>query len=131
MATMKQRRAVSKLVETSGNVSKAMREAGYSEATVNNPSVLTKSNGYKALLAEYGLTEELVVRSLVEDIRNKQGKRVTELTLGADILGMRKKENEERIERVSTYNMFFNPQVQSEIHEMEQKIKTLLLQKRS
>ncbi|MDB5188237.1 MAG: hypothetical protein JWO50_757 [Candidatus Kaiserbacteria bacterium] len=90
MATIKQKRAVQKIVENGGNATNAMREAGYSEASVNNPSNLTKSKGYREILNETGLNEQVVVKALVSDIRNKAKNRVRELSLAADILGMRK-----------------------------------------
>ena len=90
MATIKQQTALEKIVENGGNVTQAMRDARYSESTVNNPSNLTKSKGYKHLLDECGLNEDLIVRSLVEDIKEKKGRRLGEISLGAEILGMRK-----------------------------------------
>lgn len=90
MATIRQINATRKVVETGGNVTAAMRAAGYPPATYNNPSVLTKSKGYKEVLAEYGLTDELVVAALAEDIKKKKGRRVSELNLGSEILGLKK-----------------------------------------
>ncbi len=90
MTTIKQELALGKLVENGGNVTQAMRDVGYSEATINNPSNLTHSKGYKEILYEYGLTENLVVRSLVSDIESKPERRLGELSLAADILGLRK-----------------------------------------
>lgn len=78
------------MIENGGNASRAMMEAGYSEAMAHNPHKLTKAPGFKELLAEYGLTESLVTRALVEDIEGKPKKRDKELALAADILGMKK-----------------------------------------
>ena len=50
------------------------------------------SDGVRAALARYGLTEELVTAALVEDINAKPQNRVQELKLGADILGMTKRD---------------------------------------
>jgi len=91
MATVRQKIVVQKLVENGGNLSKAMRDSGYSEATINNPSNLTESKGFKALLANSGLTDSLVLSELVSDIKNKPTKRLSELALACDILGLRKK----------------------------------------
>lgn len=51
MATGKQKKALEILVESGGKkpVSKAMVEAGYSEATAKTPQKLTESEAYKAL----------------------------------------------------------------------------------
>lgn len=91
MATIKQQKFVEKLVENGGNVSRAMRDVGYSDATVNNPSNLTHSKGYREILAHSGLTEDLVIQSLVTDIVEKPGARIRELGLASDLLGLRKK----------------------------------------
>jgi hypothetical protein len=53
MATVKQRKAIAKIAENGGNVSKAMREVGYSPATASTPGKLTESVGYKELIEEY------------------------------------------------------------------------------
>jgi hypothetical protein len=90
MATLKQRKALERLVENRGNVSRSMIEAGYSPATAKNPKNLTESPGFRELLEEYGLTESLVAKALVEDIEKKPQNRVSELSLAADILGMKK-----------------------------------------
>src|SRR5579859_6381440 len=92
MPTTKQKRAVANMVENGGNVSKAMRDAGYSPATAKTPKKLTATRGFNDLLAEYGLTEELVTTSLVEDIKAKPRRRFWELSLAAEILSMKKRE---------------------------------------
>jgi phage terminase small subunit len=57
MPTTKQKKAVANLVENGGNVSKAMRDAGYSEATAKTPQKLTESDYVQALMKEVGLTD--------------------------------------------------------------------------
>jgi hypothetical protein len=91
MSTIKQKRALEKLVENGGNVTQAMRDVGYSEGTVNNPSNLTHSKGCKEILNDCGLTENLVVESLISDIKNKPNERLRELALASDILGIKDK----------------------------------------
>ena len=88
MATSKQKKAVDKLVENGGNVSKAMEAAGYSKATAKTPQKLTESKGFMELLDEYGLTENLIVTALVEDIKMKPQNRKAELELGAKLRSM-------------------------------------------
>ena len=88
MATRKQKLAVDKLVENGGNVSKAMEAAGYSKATAKTPQKLTESKGFMEILDEYGLTENLIVSSLVEDIKMKPQNRKAELELGAKLRNM-------------------------------------------
>ena len=89
--TRKQQRAAVLMVENGGNASKAMREAGYSKAMASNPQKMTRSQGFKQLLGNWGLTERLVAEALVFDIKAKPGFRIRELILGASLLGMEKK----------------------------------------
>ena len=91
MATIKQKLALGKIVENGGNVTKAMRDVGYSEASINNPATLTRSEGFKALLKSSGLDDDLVVSSLVDDIRNKPQNRAKELKLASEILGLQRR----------------------------------------
>ncbi|NCC19396.1 MAG: hypothetical protein EOM29_10705, partial [Bacteroidia bacterium] len=88
MATEKQIKAISNMVENGGIASRAMVDAGYSEATAKTPQKLTESKGFKELCEEYGLTDGLIIESLVEDIRLKPQNRKPELELGAKIRGM-------------------------------------------
>ena len=53
MATIKQQLAFVKIMENRGNISKSMREAGYTKASAKNPSNLTKSKGMKELIENY------------------------------------------------------------------------------
>ena len=46
MPTEKQKQAVVKIIENHGNISKSMREVGYTDATAKNPCNLTDSKGY-------------------------------------------------------------------------------------
>lgn len=95
MATVKQKLAVKKIVENRGMaISRIMAdpEVGYDLTTAKNPKNLTDSIGYKEELAKYGLTEELITTSLVDDIKAKPKKRFLELSLGAEILQMKKKD---------------------------------------
>lgn len=89
MVTIKQKLAVDNIVKNSGNVSRSMIEAGYSPASANNPKALTDSKGFKQLMKEAGLTENLIATSLVEDIIAKPKNRIGELRLGSEILGMK------------------------------------------
>jgi hypothetical protein len=88
MPTIKQRVAADLIVENRGNISKSMLQAGYDATTAKNPKNLTESRGYKEILDEYGLTEGLIVLSLVEDIKSKPQNRKAELELGAKIRQM-------------------------------------------
>ena len=96
MPTIKQKRALDKLVENGGNVSRAILEANYSPATAKTPQKLTESDGFKALCEEYGLTDDLLIKSLVSDIRKKPKNRKAELELGFKVRNRLKERDEER-----------------------------------
>lgn len=51
--TTKQKLAASKLQDTAGNVSKAMRLAGYSPKSAKDPQRLTRSRGWQQLMEKY------------------------------------------------------------------------------
>lgn len=51
--SIKQKKALAIMVENGGNVSKAMREAGYSPKTAKNPNKLTSSKKFNFLLDKY------------------------------------------------------------------------------
>ena len=88
MATEKQVKAVENMVENGGVVSRAMEDAGYSPNTAKTPKKLTESKGFKEVCDERGLTDDLIIGSLVEDIIAKPQNRKPELELGAKIKGM-------------------------------------------
>ena len=92
MATLLQKRAAEEVVERGRKhktLGKAVVEAVSSENTASAPTKVTESKGFKEEMAKYGLTEELITSSLVDDIKAKPRKRTEELKLGADILRMK------------------------------------------
>ncbi len=52
MATIKQKNAIENIVENRGNVSKGMRDAGYADKTVKNPSNLTESKAWEEIMED-------------------------------------------------------------------------------
>jgi phage terminase small subunit len=86
MATHKQRKAIDNLVENGGNVSKAMRDAGYSPETAKTPSKLTKSVAYVELMDAY-LPDDMLLRALADDIESKEKNRKPELELAFKLKG--------------------------------------------
>lgn len=74
-------------MEKRGTIAQAMREAKYDETTIKNPKNLTESKGFKELCEEAGLTDELLLTALVDDIREKPKDRVAELRLAAQLRG--------------------------------------------
>lgn len=87
MTTLKQQIAINKMVENGGNIGQAMRDAGYSENTAKTQQKLTESKGFLELCEEHGLTENLLLTALVEDILSKKGNRKAELELGFKVRG--------------------------------------------
>jgi hypothetical protein len=63
--------------------------SGYDETTSSKhvPAVF-EQKGVKDALRKMGLTEELITKALISDINAKEGNRVQELKLGAEILNM-------------------------------------------
>lgn len=88
MATERQEKALEKLVEGGRTKGQALIEAGYSPNTAKAPTKVTESKGFKELCDDYGLTDSLIINSLVEDIKGKAKNRKPELELGAKIKGM-------------------------------------------
>jgi len=86
MATEKQKAAIDNLVENRGNVSKAMRDAGYSDASAKNPKNLTDSKAYEELMETY-LPDDMLLRALSDDIENKESNRKAELELAFKLKG--------------------------------------------
>ncbi len=60
MSTYRQKLAASKLLENGGNISKTMKQAGYSAAMAKNPHKLTSSKGWQELMGVY-LPDSLLV----------------------------------------------------------------------
>jgi len=68
MATEKQKKAFSKVLENGGNVSKAMKESGYSAAMAKNPQKLTQSLAFQKFMEEAGVTNEKLAAVLNEGL---------------------------------------------------------------
>ncbi len=84
--TQKQTISLNKVVENGGNVSKAMRESGYSKATAKNPKKLTNSKAWSELMESY-LDDNELLSALLADIRNKPGDRKQLLELAFKLKG--------------------------------------------
>lgn len=133
--TPKQRKAARAIVE---NLTKdkpqtqavVLANIGYSKGITETPSMVTESRGFKLALAELGLTEDLITTSLVEDIKKKPQRRIQELKLGAEVLGMVKREEPNKTnDSKNTYNFIFSQNVQERVRAIDSEIKNLLTQK--
>jgi len=107
MATKLQRKALDKLVEASRTkkrviAGQVLKEAGYAEGTQIKPSQVFESKGFIELCDELGLTDNLLTKALVTDIKKKPGKRTRELELGFKVRGRLKEET-----HAPTFNLTF------------------------
>lgn len=75
------------MIANGGNASKALRDAGYSEAIARNSHKVTKTDSFQDILEEAGLTDEFLTKALVADIKSKKGRRKAELELGFKVKG--------------------------------------------
>lgn len=73
MPTLKQKKVAELIVKNKGNVSKSMREAGYSPASAKNPERVTKSKGWNELLGEY-IPEETLAKELRALLDSREAK---------------------------------------------------------
>lgn len=84
------------MVENGGNVSKAMRDAGYSFQTAKVPQKLTTSAGFAELLEAY-LPDDMLLRALSEDIKGKVLNRKAELELAFKLKGKMVEKSENNV----------------------------------
>jgi hypothetical protein len=108
---------------------KVLEKVGYSIIS-EMPSRVTGTPGFKAALAELGLTDQFITSSLVEDIEKKPQNRLGELRLGAEILGITKRDDDSNTKTNSTtYNFIFSQDVQTKVRDIEDEIKKMLTNK--
>jgi hypothetical protein len=95
MSTPRQQLAASKILENPRNsMGAVLRESGYSEAVATHPKEVVDSKGFQDALDGYGLTNKLIIRSLVTDIKKKPQNRARELELAAKLKGLLKEAND-------------------------------------
>ena len=97
MATDRQKEAIDNVVKNGGNVSKGMREAGYSVNTAKTPKKLTDSKAWAELMDIY-LPDDMLLRALSNDIKKKEGSRKGELELAYKLKGRMTEKQEVKIE---------------------------------
>lgn len=96
---------VAEAIRTGENISKGklLMEGGYSKEVSKRPSQVLQSVGFKVELAKLGLTDEVVVPMLVQDLENNPGKRWLGLSIAGKWLGL-----ERRAEEPTTNNTMIN-----------------------
>ena len=76
MSTLKQKDAIAKLVGNRGNITQAMRDAKYSENTINTPKNLTDSKGFKEeakpFIEQLQIHRQKVIKRMEEEVDNAQ-----------------------------------------------------------
>lgn len=77
-------------VRKSKKISKGqiLMEAGYTKNVSEQPQKVFDTEGFKEELENFGLTEELIKTSLVDDIKGKPRRRERELRLAAELNGL-------------------------------------------
>lgn len=106
--TLKQKKAIKIISESLGqgqvkiSMGEVMKKAGYSEIVSKNPINLTESKGFKALCDSCGLTDNLILQSLSDDIKLKPQDRSKELALGAKIKGLMVDRIDHRVVQTTT-----------------------------
>lgn len=71
------------------NKGELLESVGYSaKVAKHKPTEILEQKGVKEALANYGLTEGLITKALVSDIKAKKRNRLGEMRLGAEILKM-------------------------------------------
>lgn len=94
MSTQRQKIAATKILENPRNsVGNVLRESGYSEAIATHPKEVVEAKGFQEELESHGLTDKLIIESLVIDIKKKPQNRIRELELAAKLKGLLKEAN--------------------------------------
>lgn len=92
--TLRQKKAVSILAEKGGTpgltMGKVLKEAGYSRVVQLTPQKVTETKGFKQIAAEVGLTDDLVLGYLAEDLAAKPRRRTEELKIYGKWFGLEK-----------------------------------------
>ncbi len=81
MSTIKQKRALQKMVENGGNVSQAMIQAGYAPATAKTPKKLTKSDGFKIEAGKVLQDLKMIRIGVVEELKGRDLSKESPMTL--------------------------------------------------
>lgn len=70
MSSLRQKKVASKLMENNGNVSKTMRESGYSKNYAKNPQTFLNSQSWQELVEQY-LPDKKVAERLQKALDNE------------------------------------------------------------
>lgn len=110
------------------SIGAVLKSVGFGTGLQAHPKRVLESQGFKQAVRDLGLTEEFITNSLVKDITAKPANRIQELKLGAEILGMVKREETDDKPKVNnTYINIFNAETQEKVKQIEAEIKKVLI----
>lgn len=120
--TNKQKKAVKNISENIRTEGKSLIKAGYSKSVSEKPKLVTDSKGFLQLCEDYGLTDKLILDSLVSDIKAKKKNRVQELILAAKMKGHLIERVETKTESISL-NINLTPKTSKQIADLTKLLK--------
>ncbi len=100
--TAKQRLAVdnvSEAIRSKDNnmtIGQALIKSGYSKVTSESPTIVTKTKGFQMLCEEVGLTDNMILKAIADDIKQKPRDRSKELAIACKVKGLYKADNEQK-----------------------------------
>lgn len=100
--TPRHRKALQGIIVEGKSAGKALRDAGFSESSAENPQRILSTPGFQALLDEIGLDDAFLSNALKQDIESKPGRRVEELRLGFKIRGRLKEDQNIGVNFINT-----------------------------
>ncbi len=80
-------RVLANLIENGGNKGQAIRDAGYSEVTAQNPKKILETKGFIQAMEQSGLDIDTLNSYLASDLKAKSKNRLGELTLAYKLHG--------------------------------------------
>ena len=97
--TKRQKLAFQNISENIGNpqsIGNSLVKAGYSVKTSESPQLVLESKGFKQLCEESGLSDNMILKALADDIQQKPRDRSKELAIACKVKGLYKADNEQR-----------------------------------
>lgn len=103
MPSPRQRLAVKNVSEVMGNggsIKSALIKSGYSIETAETPSLVLESKGFKMLCEDAGLTDNMILKAIADDIKQKPRDRSKELAIACKVKGLYKADNEQQAKAI-------------------------------
>jgi hypothetical protein len=98
--TAKQKMAVEntcKNLRTGETLENALLKAKYSPSVAKHPQIVLESKGFRQLADEVGLTDNMILTAIADDIKNKPMDRSKELAIACKVKGLYKADNDQRV----------------------------------